>query len=276
MNGILIIFALVIGVVIGVTISQDQVIDRSMEILADAMGLTDGVTDATDAQKETFKNLGTDFQKMFDAADTTEEQKRELAELAAVIATLKTQFPQVGDIIQAQIVSAGGLKDFIDNQFEGGEDLMHRLQNQPDSNVSDLPRAIKDMKMVADAIMGGVPISNIGGISLNASASAEAYHCYFPCKYEKGDECSLFYHRNSETTFYEEKRWRIYDAQENEDHLLLIRNGFPTKDDLPEGLFVEIVHIDKFDNFKFMKNCVGNSCDEPLEPLLGKCSVVPN
>ena len=51
MNGILIIFALVIGVVIGVTISQVQVIDRSMEILADAMGLTDGVTDATDAQK---------------------------------------------------------------------------------------------------------------------------------------------------------------------------------------------------------------------------------
>ena len=174
-------------------------------------------------------------------------------------------------IMLAQPVWAQSLQD----QFEGGEHLMHRLQNQPDINVSDLPQAIKDMNIPADAFMGGVPISNIG-ISLNASASAEAYHCYFPCKYEKGDECSLFYHRNSETTFYEEKRWRIYDAQENEDHLLLIRNGFPTKDDLPEGLFVEIVHIDKFDNFKFMKNCVGNSCDEPLEPLLGKCSVVPN
>ena len=116
----------------------------------------------------------------------------------------------------------------------------------------------------------------IAFIVLNNSAWAESYHCYFPCNHEKGSECSLFYHRKSETTFYEEKRWRIYAAQENEDHLLLIRNGFPQKDDLPEGLYIEIVYIDKFDNFKFMKNCVGNTCHEPLEPLLGKCSVVVN
>ena len=55
-----------------------------------------------------------------------------------------------------------------------------------------------------------------------------------------------------------------------------IRKRFPEKEDLPEALFVEIVHIDKFDNFKFMKNCVGNVCDEPLEPLLGKCLLVTN
>ena len=101
--------------------------------------------------------------------------------------------------------------------------------------------------------------------------AGESYHCWFPCKHNKDNECSLFYHRKSSNTFYEEKKWRIYNAQENEDHLLLIRNGFPKKEGLPEVLFVEIVHIDKFDNFKFMKNCVGNSCDEPYIPLIGRC-----
>ena len=105
---------------------------------------------------------------------------------------------------------------------------------------------------------------------------AESYHCYFPCKHEKENECSLYYHRKSHATFYEEKKWRVYNAQENEDHLLLIRNGFPQKESLPEVLYVEIVHIDKFDDFKFMKNCVGNACDEPLEPLLGRCKYVIN
>ena len=105
---------------------------------------------------------------------------------------------------------------------------------------------------------------------------AETYKCYFPCKYDKENECSLYYHRKSQNTFYEEKKWRVYNAQENEDHLLLIRNGFPQKEDLPEALYIDIVHIDKFDNFKFMKNCVGNACDEPLEPLLGRCKFVKN
>ena len=105
---------------------------------------------------------------------------------------------------------------------------------------------------------------------------AETYQCYFPCKYDKKNECSLYYHRKSQNTFYEEKKWRVYNAQENEDHLLLIRNGFPERESLPEVLYVEIVHIDKFDNFKFMKNCVGNACDEPLEPLLGRCKFVKN
>ena len=105
---------------------------------------------------------------------------------------------------------------------------------------------------------------------------AETYQCYFPCKYDKENECSLYYHRKSQNTFYEEKKWRVYNAQENEDHLLLIRNGFPQKESLPEVLYVEIVHIDKFDDFKFIKNCVGNACDEPLEPLLGRCKYVIN
>ena len=108
-------------------------------------------------------------------------------------------------------------------------------------------------------------------LSICFSSFAESYHCWFPCKHNKDNECSLFYHRKSSNTFYEEKKWRVYDAQENEDHLLLIRNGFPKKEGLPEVLFVEIVHIDKFDNFKFMKNCAGNSCDEPYTPLIGKC-----
>ena len=105
---------------------------------------------------------------------------------------------------------------------------------------------------------------------------AETHKCYFPCKYDKENECSLYYHRKSQNTFYEEKKWRVYNAQENEDHLLLIRNGFPQKESLPEVLYVEIVHIDKFDDFKYMKNCVGNACDEPLEPLLGRCKYVIN
>ena len=66
--------------------------------------------------------------------------------------------------------------------------------------------------------------------------AGESYHCWFPCKHNKDNECSLFYHRKSSNTFYEEKKWRVYDAQENVDHLLLIRNGFPPKDDLPKGL----------------------------------------
>ena len=113
-------------------------------------------------------------------------------------------------------------------------------------------------------------------INLSTFTSAESYHCYHPCKYDKDNECSLFYHRKSKMTFYEEKKWREYIATENEDHLLLIRNRFPQKGDLPEALFVEVVHIDKFNNFKFMKNCVGNVCDEPYEPLLGKCLLVKN
>ena len=113
-------------------------------------------------------------------------------------------------------------------------------------------------------------------LSICFSSFAESYHCWFPCKHNKDNECSLFYHRKSSNTFYEEKKWRVYDAQENVDHLLLIRNGFPQKEGLPEVLFVEIVHIDKFDNFRFMKNCVGNSCDEPYIPLIGRCFLKQN
>ena len=113
-------------------------------------------------------------------------------------------------------------------------------------------------------------------LSICFSSFAESYHCYYPCRFNQDNECSLFYHRKSKDSFYEEKKWRAYDAQENEDHLLLIRNRFPEKEDLPEVLFVEIVHIDKFDDFKFMKSCVGNACDEPLKPLLGKCLFVAN
>ena len=110
-------------------------------------------------------------------------------------------------------------------------------------------------------------------INLCFSALAESYHCHYQCRYEKNSECSLYYHRKSQNTFYEEKKWRTYNAQENDEHLLLIRNRFPEKGDLPEVLFVDIVHIDKLDNFKFMKNCVGNVCDKPI---LGKCIFVAN
>ena len=57
--------------------------------------------------------------------------------------------------------------------------------------------------------------------------------------YDNENECSLYYHRKSQTTFYEEKKWRVYNAQENEDHLLLIRNGFPQKEDLYKDVYKE-------------------------------------
>ena len=56
-------------------------------------------------------------------------------------------------------------------------------------------------------------------INLCFSALAESYHCYYQCRYEKNSECSLYYHRKSQNTFYEEKKWRTYNAQENDEHL---------------------------------------------------------
>jgi hypothetical protein len=66
-------------------------------------------------------------------------------------------------------------------------------------------------------------------INLCFCALAESYHCYYQCRFEKNSECSLYYHRKSQNTFYEEKKWRTYNAQENDEHLLLIRNRFPEK-----------------------------------------------
>lgn len=83
-----------------------------------------------------------------------------------------------------------------------------------------------------------------------------------------------FYYRKSKDSFYEKKNAYLW-CSEKWRHLLLLRNQFPEKRDLPEVLFLEIVHIDKFD-FKFMKNCVWNVCDESLEPLLGRCLRVTN
>ena len=113
-------------------------------------------------------------------------------------------------------------------------------------------------------------------INLCFSATADSYHCYYPCKFDKDNECSLYYHKTSKNTFYEEKKWRVYNAQENDDHLLLTRNGFPQKDDLPEALFFAVVHIDKLNDFQFVKSCTGNSCEESYEIIKGKCMFVKN
>lgn len=123
--------------------------------LSRAMGLTSGTQDPNDAQATALNDLATNMQNLFNAEDTTDEQKREIAELAAVIATTKEQFPQIAEIMQAQIASAGGLKAFLDNQFTGGEDLMRRLQQQPDIDYGDFNTAVGDMQTFATAIEQG-------------------------------------------------------------------------------------------------------------------------
>jgi ABC-type transporter Mla subunit MlaD len=143
-------------------------VDELTNTLSKSMGLTSGASDANDAQKQSIQNVAKSIQNMYDDANTTEEQKRELAELTGVIATLKTQIPQVGEIIEAEILVAGGLKKYIDDQFVGGEDLMRKLQNQPDIDVGDLPDAIKDMKFVADAVTSGKAPGNVGNTDLSA------------------------------------------------------------------------------------------------------------
>ena len=93
--------------------------------------------------------------------------------------------------------------------------------------------------------------------------------CYFPCPKFQNQTCSHFYTRINKNRFYEDKKWNLFDAKENEDHLLLTRIGFPTEEDLPEYVFVEHVYIDKFNDLKYKKYGFNNI--EVDELKTGKC-----
>ena len=93
--------------------------------------------------------------------------------------------------------------------------------------------------------------------------------CYFPCPSSEREVCSHFYTRTNENSFYEDKKWNVFEARENEDHLLLTRIGFPTEEDLPEYVFVEHVYIDKFNDLKFIKYGFDNTGVDELKT--GEC-----
>ena len=109
------------------------------------------------------------------------------------------------------------------------------------------------------------------GISIIFSnvAFSDTYMCYFTCPTSKEQNCSHFYTRINENSFYEDKKWNVFEARENEDHLLLTRIGFPTKEDLPEYVFVEHVYIDKFNDLKFKKYGFDNF--EVDDSITGEC-----
>ena len=100
-------------------------------------------------------------------------------------------------------------------------------------------------------------------------AVSDTYMCQFPCTTDIKKTCSHYYTRINKNSFYEDKKWKIFKARENEDHLLLTRIGFPTEGDLPEYVFVEHVYIDKFNDLKFKKYGFDNFEVDKLKT--GKC-----
>ena len=108
-------------------------------------------------------------------------------------------------------------------------------------------------------------------IIFSNTAFSDTYMCYFTCPTSKEQNCSHFYTRINENSFYEDQKQRVFEARENEDHLLLTRIGFPTEGDLPEYVFVENVYIDKFNNLAFQKYGFDNDNIEVIESKAGRC-----
>ena len=108
-------------------------------------------------------------------------------------------------------------------------------------------------------------------IIFNSVALSDTYKCHFPCTTDSNQTCSHYYHRIDTKSFYEDQKQRVFEARENEDHLLLTRIGFPTEDDLPEYIFVENVYIDKFNNLAFQKYGFDNDNIEVIESKTGRC-----
>jgi len=100
-------------------------------------------------------------------------------------------------------------------------------------------------------------------------ANSDTYMCHFPCTTDSNKTCSHYYTRIDKNSFYEDKKQKIFESKENEDHLLLTRIGFPTEGDLPEYVFVEHVYIDKFNDLKFKKYGFDNFEVDKLKT--GKC-----
>ena len=108
-------------------------------------------------------------------------------------------------------------------------------------------------------------------IIFNSVAFSDTYMCYFPCITDSNQTCSHYYHRIDKNFFYEDQKQRVFEARENDDHLLLTRIGFPTEGDLPEYVFVEHVYIDKFNNSTFQKYGFNNDNIEVVESKKGNC-----
>ena len=108
-------------------------------------------------------------------------------------------------------------------------------------------------------------------IIFNSVAVSDTYKCHFPCTTDSNQTCSHYYHRIDTKSFYEDQKQRVFEARENEDHLLLTRIGFPTEGDLPEYVFVENVYIDKFNNLAFQKYGFDNDNIEVIESKTGSC-----
>ena len=108
-------------------------------------------------------------------------------------------------------------------------------------------------------------------IIFNSVALSDTYKCHFPCTTDSNQTCSHYYHRIDTKSFYEDQKQRVFEARENEDHLLLTRIGFPTESDLPEYVFVENVYIDKFNNLAFQKYGFDNDNIEVIESKTGRC-----
>ena len=106
-------------------------------------------------------------------------------------------------------------------------------------------------------------------IIFNSVVLSDTYMCHFPCTTKSNITCSHYYTRINKNSFYEDKKQKIFESKENEDHLLLTRIGFPTERDLPEYVFVENVYIDKYNDLKFKKYSFDNFEVDKL--ITGKC-----
>ena len=100
---------------------------------------------------------------------------------------------------------------------------------------------------------------------------SETYMCSFQCTNSKDKICSLYYTRFDKNSFYEEKKWKVFNIRENKDYLLLTRIGFPTDGSLPEYIFVENVLIEKTKNYKFRKYGFDNL--ERDKTISGNCKI---
>ena len=101
---------------------------------------------------------------------------------------------------------------------------------------------------------------------------AETYKCSFPCFADAKQTCSHYYDRKDPGQFVEDNRWNIYKAQENDDDLLLTRIFFPSENDIPEEIYVDVVHIEKWQNNKYTKYRYNGFCfDNCDECVAGLC-----
>ncbi|MDB2583557.1 hypothetical protein N9Y50_02880 [Alphaproteobacteria bacterium] len=109
-------------------------------------------------------------------------------------------------------------------------------------------------------------------IFITTSAISDTYMCHFSCDTDKNQTCSHYYHRIDTKSFYEDQKQRVFEARENEDHLLLTRIGFPTEEgNLPEYVFIEHVYINKFNNLAFHKYGFNNDNIKVIESKAGRC-----